>query len=205
MKKTAILTASAFLASLAFTGFALAAGEYGKSEQKQTGAQSKQPAASGQTQAGMQAGQQQIRTASDIQKFNVQTAAGEKLGKIDKVVVDLEQGRIGYIIVSAAQGSDKYVIPWKALRSEPQQQSLILNMTTAQLQQAPKGDIQLVQDRQKGREIHQFFGVSPYWEETGMQQQRQPGSMQQPDQSQQPGSMQQPGQQQQPKRPGSSM
>ncbi|MBE0597094.1 MAG: PRC-barrel domain-containing protein [Desulfuromonadales bacterium] len=176
MKKTSTMTAVAFVSSLLLAGAAL--GQTGQTGQQE---QMRSPGQAGMTGQAAQAGQQQIRTASDIQNFEVQTAAGEKVGKVDKVVVDLERGQIGYVIVSAAQGSDQYIIPWKALRSQPQQQTLVLNLSQDRLQQAPKGDMQQISDRQRGREIHQFYGVSPYWEETGMQQR----GMQQREQMQQ--------------------
>lgn len=165
MKKAAIVTAFAFLAGIASTGMALAADTMEK-DQKQS-----------QMQTG-QAGQQQIRTASDIQKFNVQTAQGEKLGKVDKVVVDLQQGQIAYVTFSG-KGQEDVIVPWKALKADPQQQTLTLDMSADKLKQAPKGDVQQL-SRDQGRQIHQFFGVAPYWEAGPKGQQEKPkGSMEQ--------------------------
>lgn len=166
MKKTSTMTAIAFVGSLLLAGAALGqTAPTGQQEQMRN-----QSGQAGMTDQSAQAGQQQIRAATDIQDFNVQTAAGEKVGEVDQVIVDLQQGQIGYVIVSAAEGDDKYIIPWKALKSQPQQQTLVLDLSPDRLQQAPKGDIQEVSDRQKASEIHQFYGVSPYWEESGAQQ-----------------------------------
>ena len=162
MKKAAVVTAFAFLAGIAGTGTVFAADAM-KDQQKQSSQM--------QSQSG-QAGQQQIRTASDLEKFSVQTAQGEKLGKVDKVVVDLQQGQIAYVTLSG-QGQKNLIIPWKALQAQPQQQTLVLNMSADKLQQAPKGDIQQL-SRDQGRQIHQFYGVAPYWEGGQQQQQQQP-------------------------------
>ncbi|MFA5516983.1 MAG: PRC-barrel domain-containing protein [Desulfuromonadales bacterium] len=176
MRKAATMTAVAFLASMAFAGTALAADQ-------------KQSQQMGQQQ--QQQKQQQISNASDVQKFSVQTAQGEKLGKVDKVVLDLQQGQIGYVIVSATEGQDKYIIPWKALKAQPQEQALVLNISADMLKQAPKGDIQQVLNKDQGRQIHQYYGVAPYWEgsQQKQQQDKSNGSMMdqerfQPDQKQ---------------------
>ncbi len=178
MKKAAITTAIAFLASMATAGMALAADA--KTDQKQQQSQMGQSSQSqiGLSQAGQSGQKQEITNASDVQKFSVQTAQGEKLGKVDKVVLDLQQGQIGYVIVSAAQGNDKYIIPWKALKAQPQQQALVLNISADMLKQAPKGDIQQVLNQDQGRKIHQYYGVAPYWE--GGQQQQQNNSRTKP-------------------------
>ena len=41
----------------------------------------------------------------------------------------------------------------------------MVNIPRDQLQEAPKGGMEAVADREQGRHIHQFYGVSPYWEE----------------------------------------
>ncbi len=165
MKKTAMATLIVFLAGIACTGTVLAADPM-KKEQKQ----------SSQMQSG-QAGLQQIRTASDIEKFNVQTAQGEKLGEVDKVVVDLQQGQIAYVTFSG-KGQDNVIVPWKALKADPQQQTLTLDMSADKLKQAPKGDVQQL-SRDQGRQIHQFFGVAPYWESGSQKERSQPEQRQQ--------------------------
>lgn len=168
MKKAAFTTAIAFLAATALSGTALAA-DAAKKEQQQSQSMSQ----SGQTSS------QQIRTASDLQKFDVQTAQGEKIGKVDKVVIDMQQGQIAYVTLSG-KGMDNVIVPWKALKAQPQQQTLALSksdMNADKLKQAPKGDIQQL-SRDQGRQIHQFFGVAPYWESGGQSSQSGQGSMQ---------------------------
>lgn len=160
MRIKALTTTAAILASLALAGGALAAREQSSSEKQEESSSS--TSSSSQSQAG----QQQIRPVSELEKFNVQSTEGQKVGKVNKVVVDMDQGRIAYVLVNAQEGGGNYIIPWKALQSDPQQKTLTLNKSPEQLRQAPKGEIQAI-DRQMGRRIHEFYGVSPYWEERG--------------------------------------
>lgn len=160
MQIKALTTTVALLASLALAGGALAAREETSSDKKE------QTTSSSSSSKQSQAGQQQIRPVADLEKFNVQSTQGQKVGKVNKVVVDMDQGRIAYVLVNAEEGGGNYIIPWKALESDPQQKTLTLNKSPEQLRQAPKGDLKAI-DRQMGRQIHEFYGVSPYWEEKG--------------------------------------
>ncbi len=192
MKKAALWTAAAFLMSLVTAGVSMAAGEYGKSEQKEKATSGQMSGAMSGAQA-QATGQEQIRTANDLQDFTVQDNQGKKIGKVDKVGIDLQHGQIGYVTVSS-QGKD-LIIPWQALKVEPQQKTLALsNMSADQLKQAPQGKLDKSLTREKEQKIHQFYGVAPYWESTGTQERLQePGTMQHPGTMQQPGTLEEKG------------
>jgi sporulation protein YlmC with PRC-barrel domain len=165
MKKLAIFTAILFTASLTLASTVMAA-EYGAGE-KRVGV--------GQ-QLGMQ--DQQVKAASDLKEFSLKDQQGQSLGQIDEVLVDIERGQIGYIVVTSETDQEKHIIPFNALEADLQQQTLTLDIDQQRFQQSPTGETVL--DQQQAQQIHQFYGVSPYWEESGimqrdpMQQQRSP-------------------------------
>lgn len=133
-------------------------------------------------QPGMQ--QMQVRSVDTLKQFALQDQQGQRIGQIDQVLVDMQRGQIGYVAVTSQQGQ-KHVIPWNALRINPQQQTLTVQMSASQFQQLPSADEQMVQDMNQARQIHQFFGVAPYWE-MGQQQPSQQQIQQQQMQQQYP-------------------
>ncbi len=131
-------------------------------------------------QPGMQ--QMQVKSVDTLKQFALQDLQGQRIGQIDQVLVNVQRGQIGYVVVtSPQQAGQKHVIPWNALRIDPQQQTLTVQMNASQLQQLPAADEGMVQDMNQARQIHQFFGVAPYWE----MGQQQPSQQQQIQQQQQ--------------------
>lgn len=146
-------------------------------------------ATSGQTQeqqdlekqqqtSGKQPGQQsEFKALSSLSGMQIQNQQGQQLGSIDQVLVDMNQGRLAFVVVNGgatAAGGEKYVVPWQMVRTSPQQDGLILNVSSLdQLRPIAAGEqLEQTLTRQSGREIFQFYGVSPYWEESGQQMQQ---------------------------------
>jgi sporulation protein YlmC with PRC-barrel domain len=161
MKKISLATAALVAGSLLVAGGAMAQAQPGRMAPGGTGMQQQQQM--GQQPMGQQMGQQQVKAVDELKNFSLRDQQGQNIGEIDQVLVDLQQGQIGYIVVEA-QGQS-HVIPWNALRADAQQQSLTLQISADRFRQAPTGDAQMVQDMEQARQIHQFYGVSPYWEE----------------------------------------
>lgn len=176
MKRLSILTLSIFAASLFFTATAMSAGE------RQSGATSGQQ--SGQQQS--QISQQNLKKAEDLSGMSIQNLQGEELGSIDSVVIDVQQGQVAYVTVTTGgllgAGGETHAIPFKALQIDPMREdALTLDIDQQRFENAPVSEVDQL-DRQRGQEIHQFYGVSPYWEESGSQPQQQQMRQQQPGQ-----------------------
>lgn len=182
MKKTAMFVSFVFAASLAWAGAAVAeersgqgaAGTAGQTERSQMEKQ-QQPAGE-QAQAGEQQ-QKNIQAANDIKGFTIQNTQGEELGEVSELLVDVEKGKVGYVVISSGGvlgvGGENYIVPFNALTFDQQQNALTLDMQKDQLREAPEGDVAQALDREQGQQIHQYYGVSPYWEEEGAGQQQE--------------------------------
>lgn len=121
----------------------------------------------------------------------IQDQKGEKIGDIDRVLVDVENGQIGFVTLSSGGvlgvGDDKYIVPFNALQKKmPQGKEaqvgdrqlnkvvFTLNKQKDQLKKVPEGDIeQALTQEDQSRGIHEHYGVSPYWEDAQRQQNRQ--------------------------------
>ncbi len=181
MKNTARFTAMLFLSSLIFTSGLFAAGEQ-KSDSKASATDKK-----GVQTERMQPDKKTDKQLADTKRGSlsknmmlvdhivgkdVQNQRGEKVGEIEKVVIDVEKGRVGYVILTGGGilgvGEDRYIVPFNALqtsRGTDQDDKLFtLKQNKDQLMKIPDGDIETVLNQEEGRQIHQHYGVSPYWE-----------------------------------------
>lgn len=121
----------------------------------------------------MEVQQQQLTAFEDLKNIKIQNARGEELGSVDKLIVDTQQDKIAYAVVSTGAAwnleGGKAVVPWNAFRFQPARAGgehvLTLDVSPEQLAIAPPGDIENVLNPEMGRRIHQFYGVSPYWME----------------------------------------
>ncbi len=97
--------------------------------------------------------------------------AGENLGKIEELMLDLEKGRVAYAVLSfgGVMGiSEKlYVIPFEALKLDASREHFTLDVDKEKLKNAPSFDMNhppKASDRTWGAEIFKFYGYKPYWQ-----------------------------------------
>ena len=200
MKKWSIFTIILFALGLYMVPATFAGGPYGEKMNKQPGQGEYQQDQPGQAQAqqGQQSQQSQnVMLVDNLIGTEIQNQQGEKIGEIDKILVDVESGRVGFVTMTSGGilgvGEDKYIVPFNALQqkalqgmeaqvSERQQRQVIftLDRQQNQLKEVPEGDIEeaLTQEGQS-RGIHEYYGVSPYWEDDQRQQNRQDDSRRQ--------------------------
>ncbi len=68
----------------------------------------------------------------------IRNAKGEDLGTLKEIMIDLDEGRVGYAVVSfggvLGMGEKLFAVPWEALRVDQQNHELILDVTKEQLE-----------------------------------------------------------------------
>ena len=93
---------------------------------------------------------------------------GNMLGSISDLILDLERGRVAYVVVSTGgfmgMGERMFAVPWQALRSVGQQ--FVLDCKRAALEAAPAYE----PDRWPSistygwhERVHAHFHSRPYW------------------------------------------
>lgn len=92
--------------------------------------------------------------------------SGEKLGTIRNFMVDKRSGQAQYAVLQFGGlfgiGSDYYPIPWQKLTFEPSQGGYVVDITKAQLENAPRyGNDAPEFDRAYGESVHSHYGM-PY-------------------------------------------
>jgi sporulation protein YlmC with PRC-barrel domain len=110
-----------------------------------------------------------LARATDVDGINVYGKDGKDLGEIKDLVVDLNTGRVRYVVVSMGGflgiGDKYFAVPWQALHAkhtEDHEHHFVINIETDRLKDAPgfnQDKWPNFADRNFGMEIDKFYGV----------------------------------------------
>ena len=82
--------------------------------------------------------------ASEVLKSDVRNAAGEDLGEVHEIMLDVATGRIAYAVLAyggvLGVGEKFFAIPWDMFAQVPGEDYWILNLTREELDRAPGFD-----------------------------------------------------------------
>lgn len=114
-----------------------------------------------------------VLSASTLAGDHVHNQAGEDLGAIEEIMLDIPTGRIAYAVLSFGGflgiGSKLFAVPWSAMQIDEGEHRFILNVDRKALENAPGFDRDNwpdMADPAFGEEIHRHYGAAPYWEHT---------------------------------------
>jgi sporulation protein YlmC with PRC-barrel domain len=106
--------------------------------------------------------------ATTLRGVNVRNRAGERLGALEDVVIDLPTGRVAYAVVSFGGvltiGEKLFAIPWSALELDEQHHEIVLDLPRDRLETAPGFDKDHwpdMADLEWGRSIYSYYGQKP--------------------------------------------
>lgn len=112
-----------------------------------------------------------LMLASTLEGNDVMNRAGEKLGTIDEIMLDVPMGRIAYAVLSSGGflgvGDSLFAIPWGALTLDTDNKCFILDVSKDRLKQAPgfdKDHWPSLADQSWGANVHKYYVTRPYWE-----------------------------------------
>jgi sporulation protein YlmC with PRC-barrel domain len=111
-----------------------------------------------------------VISAGTLSGDRVHNPAGEVLGIIEEIMIDIGTGRIAYAVLSFGGflgiGDKLFAVPWSALRIDDGTREFILNLSREQLDNAPgfdKHDWPDMANPDFGNAIHSHYGEQPYW------------------------------------------
>ena len=111
-----------------------------------------------------------VLSASTICGDAVVNSSGEKLGKIEELMIDLENGRVAYAVLSFGGflgiGDKLFAIPFEALELDPENHRFVLDVSREKLEQAPgfdKNDWPDFADPRFGQEVYGYYDITTYW------------------------------------------
>ncbi len=115
-------------------------------------------------------GHRRIVPASQVTGNQVQNLSGDKLGKIEDVMLDDASATIAYAVLSfggfMGMGDKLFAVPWNALTLIEGEDYFLLDVEEEVLENAPgfeKDDWPDFADRRWGSDIHAHYGTTPYW------------------------------------------
>jgi hypothetical protein len=114
-----------------------------------------------------------VLAAGTLAGDHVRGPGGDDLGSIVEIMLDIERGRIAYAVLSFGGflgiGDKLFAVPWSALRIDRGEHEFILDVNRQTLENAPGFDKQHWPDMADpvfGREVHEHYGRTPYWDLT---------------------------------------
>lgn len=112
-----------------------------------------------------------VLSAGTLAGDRVRNAAGEDLGKVEEIMIDLASGRVAYLVLSFGGflgiGDKLFAVPWQAIRVDEGEHQFILDVDRNTLEAAPgfnKDNWPDMADPSFGAAIHEHYGRTPYWE-----------------------------------------
>jgi len=102
----------------------------------------------------------------------VVNTAGEQLGTLKELAIDLQDGHIAYAVLSfggfLGRGDKLFAIPWEALALNAEDHSFILDLEKEVLKEAPGFDKDQWPDNAQYEagwllDMYEYYGYSPYW------------------------------------------
>ena len=113
-----------------------------------------------------------VLSASTLEGDDVRNSAGEKLGTLDEIMIDIPTGQIAYAVLSfggiLGMGNKLFAVPWSNLSVDEDQKCLILDVDKTTLDNAPgfdKDNWPDMADYGWGSKVYDYYGAKPYWKD----------------------------------------
>ena len=85
-----------------------------------------------------------VLSAATLAGDTVRNSAGEDLGKVDEIMIDIPSGQIAYAVLSfggvLGMGNKLFAVPWNALVVDEDQKCFILDIDKNRMENAPGFD-----------------------------------------------------------------
>jgi len=121
--------------------------------------------------AKTQGGSHHVLSCSAVTGFRVRDSQGDDLGTIKEIMIDMEQGRVAYAVLSfgAMLGvTDKlFAVPWSALKMNQSTHEFMLHADRRRLESAPSFDKNHWPDMLDNawcQQVYSYYGATPYWQ-----------------------------------------
>ena len=112
----------------------------------------------------------QIMDAATLIGDDVVNDAGDDLGKIEAIMLDVTSGRIAYAVLSfggfLGMGSKFFAIPWGAFTLDAVEKRFVLDVSADKLEAAEGFDKDRwpsMADPEWAARVHSYYDVTPYW------------------------------------------
>jgi uncharacterized protein YrrD len=112
-----------------------------------------------------------VLAASTLEGDTVRNSAGDDLGKIDKIMIDIPTGKVAYAVLSIGgflgMGNRLFAIPWSVLKVDEDEKVFLLDVVKSVLENAPgfdKDNWPDMSDTNWGTKVFNYYHAEPYWD-----------------------------------------
>lgn len=109
-------------------------------------------------------------SASTLTGDKVVNPQGDDLGDIKDLMIDVDTGQVAYAVLEfggfLGMGSKLFAVPLAAMRLDRENKCFVFDRNKETLENAPGFDKDHwpdFADRTWGSQVHDFYGVPPYW------------------------------------------
>jgi hypothetical protein len=119
-------------------------------------------------------------SANTLKGDKVVNRAGEDLGQIEDFMIDFENGRIAYAVLSfggfLGMGDKLFAIPWQALKLRLTEHAFILDIDKEILEKAEGfGKDKWPLTCEELSRVYTYYGYQPYWQKGVLERTKIPG------------------------------
>ncbi len=111
---------------------------------RSTGLQQSQPSDQSQQSQMSSQFQPQLQRVDQLMGTDVTNDQGQKLGKVEDIVLDSRDRTINYVVVSydgsLGMGNKLFAVPWSAIKMDAQKKHFVVNVSTDRIKSAPSFD-----------------------------------------------------------------
>lgn len=122
-------------------------------------------------------------SAGTIKGDKVVNRAGEDLGKLEEIMIDLHDGRIAYTVLSFGGflgiGNKLFAVPWQVLQPRVHEHKFLLDVPKETLKNAEGFDKDNwpITNREWLSTIYSYYGYQPYWQREKEKIENRPGNI----------------------------
>ena len=123
-----------------------------------------------------------VMAASTLDSDKILSTDGEEVGKVKEIMLDVQTGRIAYVVMSSGGflgiGDKLMAIPWSALTLDTTRKCFLLSLSSERVKNAPgfdKDHWPTMADRTWATSVHQYYGREPYWQQLGADEEYERG------------------------------
>lgn len=106
--------------------------------------------------------------ANKVNGTNIYNPEGDHLGAVDEIMIDKLSGKVAYAVATFGGffglGQSRYALPWSVLKYDTGRGGYIVDIDADKLKKAPRYEDEAeLSDRQWGTQLHDYYGIPPYW------------------------------------------
>jgi sporulation protein YlmC with PRC-barrel domain len=113
-----------------------------------------------------------VLAASTLTGDKVRNSAGEDLGKVDEIMIDIPSGRVAYAVLSfggvLGMGNKLFAAPRRAFKVDEDDKCFILDVNKKTLESAPGFDKDAwpdMADTTYRTDVYAYYDADPYWQD----------------------------------------